>query len=121
MLRMLARLTERDLQRALAASSDDQVVLAYGGAMHNDLYPRPGNEPYSFASAIDRVTQGRFVELDLIPPEFVRETEVWQRQPWYATYRAEVQARAWRSADEVVLLQRGRSYVWFFSRRSIAR
>jgi len=35
-----------------------------------------------------RRTAGRYVELDVIVPELVKDTEAWRAQPWYAHYDA---------------------------------
>jgi hypothetical protein len=73
----------------LSAKTDkDALVVAYGGALHNDLEPRPGREAWSFGPAMRERTQGKYVELDLIVPEYVKDTESWQAFPWYTEYRA---------------------------------
>lgn len=91
MLQMVADATTRDLERLLARAPSSQrpeLVIAYGGALHNDLLPRPGREHWSFGPAIHRRTGGHYVELDLIVPEFIQDTETWRSQSWFAAYRA---------------------------------
>jgi hypothetical protein len=73
---------------AAPKAGEPNLLVAYGGALHNDLAPRPGREAWSFGPALRERTQGKYVELDLIVPEYVKDTESWQAFPWYASYRA---------------------------------
>ena len=66
-----------------------KTVIAYGGAMHNDLQPSDALKEYSFGPELDRMTNGKYVELDLIVPEFVKKTPVWEKLPWYASFTAD--------------------------------
>jgi hypothetical protein len=91
MLSMIARLTTREIgellaKRANPGDAGDGLIVAYGGAMHNDAEPRPGHEAWSFGPAVIAKTGGRYVELDLIVPELVKDTDAWRAQPWYAHY-----------------------------------
>ncbi len=89
MLDMIGRLTRQDIEILLdrqQKSGKPSLVLAYGGAMHNDLHPRPGFESFSFGPAVSQRTAGRYVELDLIVPEFVKDTPAWKSLAWYPHY-----------------------------------
>jgi hypothetical protein len=66
----------------------DPLVLAYGGALHNDVSPARGKESFSFGPAMVRATNGRYVELDLIVGDYVRNEEPWTSLPWVSTYLA---------------------------------
>lgn len=92
MLEMIRARTERIVVRLLDAQDRDAgergLIVAYGGALHNDLKPRPGREPWSFGPALSRRTAERYVELDLIVPELIQDNEAWRAQPWYAHYAA---------------------------------
>jgi hypothetical protein len=63
------------------------VVIAYGGALHNDAEPTPEHAEYSFGPKLLEETHGKFIELDLVVREFVRDTAVWQGQPWYQAFK----------------------------------
>ena len=63
------------------------VVVAYGGALHNDAEPSPEHRGYSYGPGLLDATQGKYIELDLIIPEFVKDTEIWRRQPWYQAFK----------------------------------
>lgn len=89
MLTMIKSVTEQDVRQLLQKRAPDRLVVAYGGAMHNDVVPRPGREDFSFGPALAEATAGKYVELDLVIPEQIRPTEAWQNQPWYAAYSAE--------------------------------
>ncbi|MEO7034585.1 MAG: hypothetical protein ABI548_11810 [Polyangiaceae bacterium] len=65
------------------------VILSYGGALHNDLHPRPGQETWSFGPKLAEDSQGGYVELDLIVPEFVKDTEAWRNMPWFPAFDRE--------------------------------
>jgi hypothetical protein len=97
MLGLVKRLTQAKVtqlyERNRAAASDAggavKTVIAYGGALHNDLAPPEATKDYSFGPDLDRLTNGRYIELDLIVPEFVKKTPVWEKLPWYASFEAE--------------------------------
>lgn len=81
-LRTLSALLDR-----AASPGAPTLLLAYGGALHNDVAPRPGREKWSFGPALAARTPG-YVELDLIVPEYVRDTESWRAFSWYADFSA---------------------------------
>jgi hypothetical protein len=110
----------RDKTTALFAETEKKapgkMVLTYGGALHNDLVPRKGREAWSYAADLDRLAPGRYVEVDLVVPEFIKDTETWKSLPWYGAYDRE------RAGDRVVVVGVApRAYVIVFapsSRRS---
>ncbi len=113
-LGLIKRLTQSDatalFQRNVAAKNG-KVVVTYGGAMHNDLAPAESLRQYSFGPELSAATAGRYVELDLIVPEYVKATEIWQKLPWYAAFSADTgpkdKPRLYRLA--------GRSFVLIFA------
>ncbi len=97
------------LEAPATASPTRGTVLAYGGALHNDVTPRPGRESWSYARRLERPTEGHYVEVDLIVPEYVRDTPAWRAFPWYDAFTA--QART----DRTLLMRTGpKSFVLFF-------
>jgi hypothetical protein len=100
MLRMIADRTARDVsalldQRAARtpAGATTPMIVAYGGALHNDLVPRAGREHWAFGPALNVKTAGAYVELDLIVPEFVKDSESWRSFAWFDAYRKNTNAR----------------------------
>jgi hypothetical protein len=89
MLSMLKTVTARDVNELLAKRGPERLVVAYGGAMHNDLVPRPGREDFSFGPELAKATGDRYVELDLVIPEQIKDSETWRALPWYSQYSAE--------------------------------
>jgi hypothetical protein len=89
MLAMIKDVTARDVSELLAKRGPERLIIAYGGAMHNDLVPRPGREDFSFGPELAKATAERYVELDLIIPEQIKDTETWRALPWYSQYSAE--------------------------------
>lgn len=86
MLAMVKSVTARDVTDLLAKRAPERLIVAYGGAMHNDLVPRPGREDFSFGPELVRATSERYVELDLVVPEQIKDTETWRALPWYSQY-----------------------------------
>jgi hypothetical protein len=86
MLTMIRDVTLRDVEELLGKRGPERLVVAYGGAMHNDLLPRAGREAFSFGPDLSRITEGRYVELDLVIPEQIKDTEAWRALPWYPVY-----------------------------------
>jgi hypothetical protein len=98
MLEMVKSRTQAQVEALLERdAADAPLILAYGGALHNDLKPRAGREAWSFGPALAARTRGGYVELDLIVREFVGDTEAWRAQPWYDFYERD------RSPDEALL------------------
>jgi hypothetical protein len=89
MLRMIKAVTQHDVEALLSQRAPERLVVAYGGAMHNDLVPREGREDFSFGPALKAMTADRYVELDLVIPEQIKDTEAWRGLPWYAHYSPE--------------------------------
>lgn len=89
MLTMLRDVTEKDVKALLEKRGPERLVVAYGGAMHNDVAPREGRENFSFGPALAAATQGRYLELDLVIPEQIKDTDAWRALPWYPHYSRE--------------------------------
>jgi hypothetical protein len=87
MLVTIAQVSSRMMRGALAknhaAGREDALVIGYGGALHNDIAPAEARAEWSYGPDLTRFTQGRYVELDLIVRELVRDTDVWRALPWY--------------------------------------
>jgi hypothetical protein len=86
MLRMIKSVTEHDIEELLSKRAPDRLVVAYGGAMHNDLAPRAGREDFSFGPELQKASAGHYVELDLVIPEQIKDSEAWRGLPWYSHY-----------------------------------
>jgi hypothetical protein len=89
MLAMIKTVTARDVNELLAKRGPERLVIAYGGAMHNDLVPRAGREDFSFGPELAASTSQRYVELDLVIPEQIKDNDTWKALPWYPLYSAE--------------------------------
>jgi hypothetical protein len=89
MLTMLKTVTARDVTELLAKRGPERLVIAYGGAMHNDLVPRPGREAFTFGPELAEATSQGYVELDLVVPEQIKDNETWRALPWYSQYSPE--------------------------------
>jgi hypothetical protein len=112
-LSLIADVTVRDVSELLAERAETATIVAYGGALHNDLTPREGRETFSYAARLQQRADGRYVEVDLIVPEFVRDEEPWKGLPWYGAFD--------RSADlrvaSLIVMSKS-SYVLVFPRSS---
>jgi hypothetical protein len=116
LLELIAETTTKAVEALLAKpQSPSEIVLTYGGALHNDLYPRPGQEAWSFGPKLAEDSQGRYVELDLIVPEFVKDSEAWRNLPWYQAFDRE------HLSDEALLYRPApNSFVLIFPKTSAA-
>jgi hypothetical protein len=87
-----------------------RLVVLYGGALHNDLYPVEGLEGYSYAEALQKLSGDRYVELDLYVPELIEGDKTLSAEPWYPLLRL-------ASLKGVVLIERGeRSFILVLQR-----
>jgi NADH:ubiquinone oxidoreductase subunit C len=108
MLEMIARLTTRQVRALLAKNAREDVdglIIAYGGALHNDVEPRSERASFSYAAALMEASAQRYVELDVFVPEHIRDTDVWRNLDWYEHYR-----REW-SSHAVLFVPRPSSFV----------
>lgn len=114
MLQTIARVTSRMLRVALVKNQEAGragLVIGYGGALHNDIDPSAAKAAWSYGPELSAFTQGRYVELDLIVREFIKDSEVWRALPWYEHFDAA------RFVDQWLLMRTGaRRYVLFFPR-----
>ncbi len=79
----------------------DKVVLAYGGALHNDLYPTAELAEYTFGQALTREFPGQYLEIDLYVPEYIASDKQILTQRWYPLYQKA------RKPTGVVVVRRG--------------
>lgn len=82
----LSRETIERLYQQNLAENDFRIVVGYGGAMHNDSNPRPEREQWSFGPALQKLTDGRYVDIDLIVPEFISDSPAWKSFPWVGAF-----------------------------------
>jgi hypothetical protein len=87
LLALVAETTTKQVEVLLAKpETAGEILLTYGGALHNDLYPEPGQEAWSFGPKLAADSAGHYVELDLIVPEFVKDSEAWHKMPWFRAF-----------------------------------
>lgn len=98
-LRLLELITEK-LGSAARALVSDKAVIVYGGALHNDLYPRWPLADLSYAVGLQKDLGGGVIELDLVVPEVVAPMPMVRLEDWFPLIG--------RSApDNVIVWQRG--------------
>ncbi|MBX3183403.1 MAG: hypothetical protein KIT72_03450 [Polyangiaceae bacterium] len=120
MLETVAKYTALDARARLAKQKEPKVIVLYGGAMHNDLHPRPGAEAWTFGPELSR--ESEYLALDLIVPEYIKDTDAWRMMPWYEAY-TERTAKADSKPSTATLLYepRARELVLIFPRSSASR
>lgn len=80
--RLLETITMKLQERASQLAAQGKAIIVYGGALHNDLYPRFHLESLSYARGLaDEV--GPVLELDLVVPEVVHGMPLVRRDPWF--------------------------------------
>ena len=73
----LLTITNQHLERAigqgllLPRAPGRPLVVVYGGALHNDLFPDPTLAKYTFGRHVHAATRGAYREIDLYVPEMV--------------------------------------------------
>ncbi|HEY4055438.1 MAG TPA: hypothetical protein VGM39_02480 [Kofleriaceae bacterium] len=83
-LALLQLITEKlGDEAASLASSDDRAVIVYGGALHNDLYPRWQLDSLSYAVDLDKKLGGGVVEIDLVVPEIIAPMSMVRAEGWF--------------------------------------
>jgi hypothetical protein len=112
--RLVTELATRLVDRNRAAN-DSRAVVLYGGALHNDLEPSPARAQWSFGPTLTKKTGGRYVELDLVVPEFVTDSPAWKSLSWVPRFDFGA-----HGADAALLTPLPRSHVLIFG-RSTAR
>lgn len=65
-------------------------LVLYGGAVHNDLHPRPALATYSYAVDIAAQAPEAYVELDLYPRAAARTQAAFAEEPWFPLLDAPV-------------------------------
>jgi hypothetical protein len=82
-LRLLQIVTDKLGARTRELLAEGPVIV-YGGALHNDLYPRWPLEDLSYASSLARELGGAAVtEIDLVVPEVVAPMPLIRNEPWF--------------------------------------
>lgn len=76
------------------------LVLTYGGALHNDLYPNEGVADWAFGPRLDAATAEHYVEIDLIVPEYAEVDQAMAAEPWYPLLPL-------ASPEHVVIVEKG--------------
>lgn len=111
-LTTIAEITARMARGALVknrAAGREQLVVAYGGALHNDIAPDAARAAWSYGPQLSGLTRGRYVAVDLIVRELIKDNEVWRALPWYAYFDPK------REPDSSVLMRiTPNDYVLFF-------
>jgi hypothetical protein len=89
MMEAIASLSAVTLAKYLKTTRKGRpLVLAYGGALHNDAVPRPSRASWSYGPKMLEATEGSYLEIDLIVPELIQDTESWRSFAWYDAYQA---------------------------------
>jgi hypothetical protein len=111
---LLATVTRHLKLEALAALKAGRSVVVYGGALHNDVYPRKELKAYNFARDLTKASSGRYREVDLYVPEYVESDAEITGAPWWPTVEK-------RPPDKTALVVRGpSSFIVVFPRTAKA-
>lgn len=89
--------------------SRERKVVVYGGALHNDLYPAPGDRPFAFGRSLFAKAKGQYLEVDLFVPEYILGDKRMAAEPWFAAFKAGIQA-----GDALLIRRSPRSYIIVF-------
>jgi len=110
----IARLSTAELIRKLPKSASEPAsssvptlsrppcLLAYGGALHNDVAPAPDYASWSYGPELSRLTSDKYLEVDLLLPEGLTASP-WARFEWFPQIIA---AYDEKRPEEAALLER---------------
>ena len=118
----LLTITNQHLERAigqgllLPRAPGRPLVVVYGGALHNDLFPDPTLAKYTFGRAVHAATRGAYREVDLYVPEMVDTTPALKAEPWYRAWQragggAQRRRHPRSPRSAIVVFRRGRAAV----------
>lgn len=79
-LLLLELVTEKLNERTHALLARGPVIV-YGGALHNDLYPRWPLDGLSYAKPLAK--EVKVLEIDLVVPEVVAPMQMIRSEPWF--------------------------------------
>jgi hypothetical protein len=99
-----------------ATGKGGRMVAVYGGALHNDLYPAPGDKPFAFGRALFAKAMGQYLEVDVFVPEYLLADKRMATEPWFAGFKSGIEA-----GDALLVRRSERSYVIVFPLTTIAR
>jgi len=114
MLEMIARLMKEKVTTLLAqkaAPGTEKIILTYGGAIHNDIVAREGREKWTFGPELSTQTKDRYIELDLVVPEYIRDNDAWKALPWVQHFNKDA-----HPTKTTLFRPRPNSYVLIFPR-----
>ena len=82
--RLLQLVTSKLEDETETILADHQSVIVYGGALHNDLFPRWPLDGLSYAAPLEKkYGVGSVVEIDLVVPEVVAPMAQIRLEPWF--------------------------------------
>jgi hypothetical protein len=97
------------------AGTVGHTLVLYGGALHNDLKPAPGFEELTFGPSLQRATDGHYLEVDLLVPEYVENDDDLKKESWFD------EAMKLSAAGKTVLVSPGPdTYLLIFARTKVA-
>jgi hypothetical protein len=102
---------KKGIDAALAKAPKQKAVLVYGGALHNDLMPKKELAAFSFAAAVKKEVQGRYLEVDLYVPEYIASDKKIVAEPWYPRWK---QAQAAHPGQTALVERSPMSYIVIF-------
>lgn len=82
-LLLLELVTEKLAETTRGLLAKDRAVIVYGGALHNDLYPRWPLDSLSYAKPLAHELGGQVLEIDLVVPEVVASMDMIRAEPWF--------------------------------------
>ena len=86
--KLLKMITDLTLKKTKQFFGRNRTVATYGGAIHNSLYPQKDDINYSYGPILKKISKNKYVEVDLIVPEYVEpDAEFIKNELWYPYFK----------------------------------
>ncbi|MCP4676276.1 MAG: hypothetical protein GY854_12350 [Deltaproteobacteria bacterium] len=91
LLQLVGQHLEAKDKKALGFRDNGEVkvkpmITFYGGAIHNDAKPAEMWSTVSFGLGLEKAAPGRYVEVDLLVPEFIENSNLVKNEPWFPVF-----------------------------------
>ena len=78
---------KKNIDASLKVAPKGKTVAVYGGALHNDVYPKKILAQFSFAKPVAKEVGGKYLEVDLYVPEYIAGDKDIVAERWFSEWK----------------------------------